>query len=259
MAAMATDSADQLALTERNRAAWNAAAYDAWVSRYGVPKDAADTIRKDPEHVLRRLLPSLGDPCGRRIANPLGSHGRVAVALALLGAEVTVFDISESNARYARELASAADADITYVVGNFIDEAAHVGGRFDAVVMELGVVHYFASIDQFTAAVRSMLAPSGIAILSEFHPLMKKAITVVDDDLSLTGDYFSSTLESAPTPYEVFLDEQMPDCLIRRWTLGEIVTAFAANGFRIIALEEHPAADCPKLPGTFTLVGTAEP
>lgn len=40
-----------------------------------------------------------------KIANPCGSNGRRAVALALLGADVTVFDISEENKRYALELA----------------------------------------------------------------------------------------------------------------------------------------------------------
>lgn len=40
-----------------------------------------------------------------KIANPCGSNGRIAVPLALLGADVTIFDISEENKRYALELA----------------------------------------------------------------------------------------------------------------------------------------------------------
>jgi len=39
-------------------------------------------------------------------------NGRKAVPLALLGADVTVFDISEENKRYALELAEAANTHI---------------------------------------------------------------------------------------------------------------------------------------------------
>lgn len=36
-----------------------------------------------------------------RIANPCGSNGRKAVPLAILGGQVTIFDISKENKRYA--------------------------------------------------------------------------------------------------------------------------------------------------------------
>ena len=38
----------------------------------------------DPERILRRLLPYLGQVADKRICNVQGSHGRVAVALARL-------------------------------------------------------------------------------------------------------------------------------------------------------------------------------
>ena len=46
---------------------------------------------------------------------------------------------------------------------------------------------------------------------------------------------------------------------MRRWNLGEIVTAIASEGFRIERLIEHPWTECPELPGTFTLTAVAEP
>ena len=45
---------------------------------------------------------------GVRVANICGSCGKKAIPLALLGADVTVFDISEDNKRYAMETADAA-------------------------------------------------------------------------------------------------------------------------------------------------------
>lgn len=107
-------------LTNQNRIAWEAQSYEAWVAAYGSPSAAADDLVRDPKHKLRKILPSLGDPSGVRIANPLGSHGRVAVALALLEADVTVFDLSSSNKQYATDLATPAGVDIDYKVGDFL-------------------------------------------------------------------------------------------------------------------------------------------
>lgn len=98
---------NQQKMNERNRVAWDANSYEAWVSRYGEPVVASANIIADPKHTLRRILEFIENPAGLTIANPLGSHGRVATALSLMQAEVTVFDISKSNAKYASELATA--------------------------------------------------------------------------------------------------------------------------------------------------------
>lgn len=47
-----------------------------------------------------------------------------------------------------------------------------------------------------------------------------------------------------------------PPVLLRRWTLGEVVTAVADAGLRVVVLEEEPGAklDDGGLPKVFTLV-----
>lgn len=245
-------------VAERNRIAWTADAYRAWVVRHGTPDRAAARVASDPRHVLRRLLPFVGDPDGAAVANPLGSHGRVATALALLGARVTVFDASEPNARYARELAAAAGVSLDYVVGDFQATAPERAGRFDAVVMELGIVHYFCALERFVLATRTLLGSGGRFVLTDFHPLAKKSFDLESGAPILRGDYFATAPEEADVPYGAFVEGDLPRCLIRRWNLGEIVTAFASGGFRIEALVEHPSGAFARLPGTFTLTGTAE-
>ena len=248
---------DQIELSKINRAAWNSNSYDAWVTQYGTPQEVADKIRADPAFKLRRVIDYLPPLNGLKIANPLGSNGRIATALALFGANVTVFDISETNARYASELASAAGVEIEYIVGEFKSTALTKTGCFDAVVMELGIVHYFADIHHFAAAVRSLMSDDGLVVLNEFHPLMAKSISVNAGDILLRGDYFLTDPKSARTPYENFVDGDIPDCLIRLWNMGEIVTGFASGGFRILQLVEHPSTELAQLPGSFTLVATA--
>ena len=146
-------------MVAQNRVSWEARAYEGRCASYGPPHEEAEVLRRDPEHKLRRLLPHLGEIRGRRIGNPLGSHGRVAVAFALLGARVTVFDLSAENRRYAIELAAAADVAIDYVVGHFLDVAVEVySASFDAMVMELGILHYFSDLRAFVELSRCAAA-----------------------------------------------------------------------------------------------------
>ncbi|QYR21863.1 hypothetical protein KZ483_02130 [Paenibacillus sp. sptzw28] len=49
--------------------------------------------------------------------------------------------------------------------------------------------------------------------------------------------------------------EEFPDCLLRYWTLGEIVSAVAASGLVIEELVEEPRSEGSRLlPGSITLV-----
>lgn len=85
-----------------NEVAWNQMAYDAWINRFGWPAEAAEKIKRDPIAKLSSLYKYFEDVKEKKIINLLGSHGSKAVALALLGAEVTVVDIASENARYAQ-------------------------------------------------------------------------------------------------------------------------------------------------------------
>lgn len=247
----------QREITERNKSAWEADSYCAWVHRYGEPDVAALDIVSNPKHTLRRVIQYIGNPKDLRVANPLGSHGRIATALALLKAEVTVFDVSESNARYARELAANAGTSITYVVGDFLKTAQQKQALFDIAVAELGIVHYFSDLSSFVAGIKTILKPGAKLVLNDFHPILKKSISIESGQASISGDYFTTTCEIAPTPYEIFTDSKIPPCVLRRWNLGEIVTAFCDGDFHINQLVEHPATEFPQLPGTFTLVATS--
>lgn len=176
----------------------------------------------------------------------------------MMGADVTVFDISEENARYALELAAAAEVSIGFVVGDFLANAPRYIGHFDAAVMELGVLHYFVSVEDFAAALRAILRPGAAVVLTDFHPLLRKVFASDGDAAEPSGDYFSAAVERAAAPYASLLDREVPECRVRRWTLGEIVSACAASGFRIERLIEYPDQVRTHLPGTFTLTLTAD-
>ena len=104
-----------------NKSAWEYRAYDFWNHSHGSPREKAASIKSDPLarfHYLKKYFRNIS---GMKIANPCGSNGRMAVPLAVLGADVTVFDISEENRRYALELSKEAGVSIQYVIGDFCD------------------------------------------------------------------------------------------------------------------------------------------
>lgn len=102
-------------LSTANKIAWENKAYQAWVQAYGTPKELAIELKQNYMHHLRYWLKYVGDASGKRVINLLGSHGRKAISLALLGSEVTVVDISEENRKYSLDTAAAADVKINYI------------------------------------------------------------------------------------------------------------------------------------------------
>ena len=245
-----------------NRAAWSHRAYEAWQHGYGSPPEAAASIREDPEIILREYREHLGDVRGKVVANLLGSHGRRAVALAILGAEVTVVDISAENQRYALELARAAGVTIEYIVSDILEwKTESLADHFDTVLMEYGILHYFVQLDPLVRLLEKILKPAGKVVLHEFHPIDKKCGLIEEGGrLILQGDYFSRQITEKPLPHQGSFSaeevESFPLCRVRYWQLGEVVTAIAVNGLHVEKLLEQPHMEYSTLPGTFTLVAT---
>jgi 2-polyprenyl-3-methyl-5-hydroxy-6-metoxy-1,4-benzoquinol methylase len=238
---------------DRNRDAWNAGRYDAWVAALGPPEAEAQVLVADPAYKLRRLLPHMGEVAGKRVCNVQGSHGRVAVTLALLGAEATVLDFAEQNRRYALELAAAAGVTIDYRLGDVM-EAGRLGldGHFDWLVMELGILHYHHDLQAFFRVMAGLLARGGRMILEEFHPVLRKLH--LPAKAGHAGDYFNAELIVGDVPNPIRGGPSLGRCVLRFWTLGEIVTAVIEAGLVVEKLLEHPDWDDPTIPGTFTLV-----
>lgn len=239
--------------TEANRRAWNAQRYEAWVSAFGSPQVEAERIVAEPTRVLRRLLPYLGQVANKRICNVQGSHGRLAVALALLGANVQVIDYSEENRRYALGLAEAAGVAIDYALADVMtaDELG-LARRLDTLVLELGILHYHQDIDRLLSMMRHLLVEGGTLVLNEFHPVQRKLFW-----LEGPRNYFATELIEADVPNPVVAGASLGRCMYRFWTMGEILTATVNAGFAISVLDEHPDWENPALPGSFTLVARA--
>lgn len=262
---------NQKQLSTINEKSWNAAAYEAWTNRHGAPEDYAKKLMEDPVREVNHYLPYIQSPKGKRIINLLGSKGNKAVALALLGADVTVVDISASNEKYATELAEAAGVSIQYIVSDVLE--VNISESFDVVLLELGVLHYFLDLKPLFQKIANLLKQDGMLILRDYHPIYTKLLGVDHPSFRANGNYFDEELIEDDVAYSILLTESQKESLpktnIRRWTLGEIVTTLAEERFKIEKLvEEHgshqrwvfpstsPEGIEERIPGLYTLIAT---
>lgn len=245
--------------SRQNKKAWEYNAYEFWLQHSGTPAESAQKAIANPTGMLRRYARYFDRFEGVRIANICGSCGKKAIPLAILGADVTIFDISEHNRRYALEVAQQAGVRINFEVGDVLEiDMARFGHSFDVVFMEGGILHYFHDINEFMGIMHSLLRPGGKMICSDFHPFQK-----ISDCLKLeqaTMGYFSTEIVEGEMAHARFFEkdirDQMPRCSYRRYTLSEIINAVIESGFTLRRFDEHPAWDNGDVPGEFTLIAT---
>lgn len=121
--------------TIQNKKAWECNAYDFWTKADGSPAERARKDLANPKGMLKKYASYFETYEGIRIANICGSCGKKAIPLAILGADVTVFDISEDNKKYACEVADAAGVKINYEVLDVLEiDMKKYGGYFDVVL-----------------------------------------------------------------------------------------------------------------------------
>lgn len=247
--------------SKQHKKAWEYNAYDFWVTHAGTPAERAKEDMAAPEKMLRKYARYFDRYEGIRIANICGSCGKKAIPLALLGADVTVFDISEQNRQYAMETAEAAHVCLHYVVCDVLEiDLEKYGSSFDIVFMEGGILHYFHDIDEFMRIMYSLLKPGGKMICSDFHPFTK-----INDSLKMgmpVMSYFSTDIIEAEMAHSRFFEDeirrQMPKCSLRKYTISEILNAIIRSGFTLKQFDEHPSWEDDSLPGEFTAIAVRE-
>lgn len=223
----------------------------------GQPAERAKQDLENPIGMLKRYTNYFETYKGIKVANICGSCGKKAIPLAILGSEVTIFDISDYNKKYALEVAKVANVDISFEVGDVLEiDMSKYKNYFDVVFMEGGILHYFHDIDDFMKIMYQLLKTDGKMICSDFHPFQK-----IYDILNLeqpTGSYFSTEVFEGEMAHARFFSneirKQMPLCSYRKYTISEIINAVIDNGFILKSFNEHPAWTNENVPGEFTII-----
>lgn len=201
----------------------------------------------DGEEQLRDFeLAELGDRVeGATLFHPQCHFGQDTLCWARHGARVVGLDFSEPAIDAARQLATEADIDdAEFVCASVYDAPEVLDGRtFDVVYTGLGAITWLPDLDRWAATMAAVCRPGGTFYLAEFHPI---AFTLDEDvtepELRIRHDYFSKVWHEE-TQSGTYADLSAPtshdETWERLWTVGEVVSAVAAAGFRIELLHEH--------------------
>jgi len=227
-------------LSRHNRRRWNdLAAAGVMYSRPWLDLDEARAReRVDP-------LGLLGDVTGRRVLCLAAGGGQQSAAFGLLGAEVTVFDLSDEMLARDRETATHYGLDITAIQGDVRDMSALPGGGFD-VVWQGHSLSFIPDISAMYDGMVRVLRPGGMYHLSAWNPLAQGA------DERWTGEGYllrEGYVEGAEIPCgDGYWDITDADGNAKRvagprefrHTLTAMVNGLIGRGFVLLDVHEEP-------------------
>ena len=187
----------------------------------------------------------LGDVGGLDVVHLQCHIGTDTISLARLGAHVTGLDFSPSAIAAARDLATRAGVDATFVEAD-VDDAVTVLGaaRFDVVYTGIGALCWLPSVARWAEIVAALLRPGGRLFIREGHPVLWSLSDPRDDGLLVVEyPYFEAgggTVFHEPKTYVEHEGElAQPTIVSFNHGLGEIVTALMEQGMELTQLVEH--------------------
>ncbi len=239
------EAADVRGMHAANRAAWDEAAerYEGWFA------ETVDQIRGGGSNLYPVEQDLIGDLRGRcrRAIHLQCAGGRDTLSLWNLGAtEVVGVDFSPRMLDLARRLTAATGAPASWVEADVLDVPHDLDGTADLLYTGRGSLMWLQDLDAWAAVLRRLLAPEGRLVIFEGHPAEWLFDADQDGSWILTGyDYFGGPEASRGWAPEYIDRLSIPDSeqhwkFARAWTLGEVVTALARSGLRLIEIAEHP-------------------
>lgn len=235
---------------QENRELW-----DAWTrARESAAFDDLAAFRAGESSLSAAERMLIGDVRGLRVLHLQCHFGLNSLSLARQGAIVTGVDFSTASIELARQLASEVGIQARFEVSDIYRLPAVLDDRFDLVYSSRGVLCWLPDINGWAHVVADALVPGGRLHLFDSHPIAQ----IFDEDRDLSDPqvrypYFGDP-EGDPVPIHAFdgseADENGTD-VAYQWThpLGDIVSALADAGFRIVTLREHQFSFWQAFPG----------
>jgi SAM-dependent methyltransferase len=199
----------------------------------------------------------LGELDGRRVLCLAGGGGRESAAFALLGARVTVFDLSEEQLERDRAAAVHYGREVETVRGDMRDLSALRGAAFDLVWHPYSI-NFVPDPRRVFREVAGVARPGGLYRLMCANPL---ALGVGPKDWTGRGYALAQTYEEGAEV--TCADEEwvyaradapsVPPPREYRHGIGTLVGGLAAQGFRLLAASEDESIhrDASAAPGTW--------
>ncbi|MCY3660435.1 MAG: class I SAM-dependent methyltransferase [Caldilineaceae bacterium] len=243
-------------MSAQNRTRWNA------LSKAGVLYARPFlSLNRTEAHRFLDTEGLMDPPEGKRVLVLAGGGGQQSACLALLGAKVTVLDLSDEQLERDREAARALGLQLDLHQGDMRDLSRFDGNSFD-MVYHPHSINFIPDVDEVFAEVARVLAPGGQYRVDWHNPFTQ----LVDDESYRDGVGYGLL-----HPYRdgevdlqaVFGSDQWPVELAdgsivsmdhpRSWihTLGTFVGELAHNGFVILGIGEETSTDDEAEPGSW--------
>lgn len=220
----------------------------------------------DPESARAKLDPDgrLGAVAAKRVLCLAGGGGRQSVAFALLGADVTVLDLSEAQLQRDRDAAVHHGLRIQTEQGDMRDLSRFDDSSFD-IVWQPYSINFVPDVLSVFAGVARVIRPNGT-----YHVMCANPFTIGLTTRDWTGDGYplrlpytdGTAITSSDEPWVYDHDRQMqpiPPAREYRHTLSALVDALTENGFVILHITEHTHGQPDAAPGSWEHFTTIAP
>ena len=207
-----------------------------------------------PALALNIVEQELIGPPGGRTTCVLGvSDGMGALALAAMGARVTVADPSQSMLDMLMVRARIIGVELDFVQTDLCDLAAMRDTSFQLAYAPQAT-RQIEDIDRFYAEVHRILGPGGRFVINEYHPVRR----IWKQEPGHPRAHCSYFDRRRPREEEDLIpDPNAPGVSLGKfdfsWTVADHFGALAAAGFRVTAIEEvgdvHQKWELPNLKG----------
>ena len=194
---------------------------------------------------------------GQHVLCLASGGGQDSVALGLLGAEVTVYDLSDVQLERDRQAAAHHDLQVATVQGDMRDLSVFSTSSFDTVWQPYSI-NFVPTVEPVFREVARLLRPGGIYFLQFANPF-----AVAVDDEAWDGDAYPLNRPyldgEEVTKYFPHWDVTRPDgTQVKlespyefRHTLGTVMNTLVGNGFGFLGLWEWFVQEKDPEPGTW--------
>ncbi len=211
--------------------------------------DAASALELVDSHGLA------GDVAGTDVLCLAGAGGQQSAAFALLGANVTVFDLTETQLERDREAAAHYGLDVRTVQGDMRDLSAFDDDSFDLVHQAHSINFVPDPLPVFREAAR-VLRPGGLYMLSCSNPFVHGLYERWNGEgYVLNAPYEDAEIEG-DDPHRKFegfdgSEKRVVGPREFRHTLGTLLNGLAGLGMVLLGLWEDGTDDTDLEPGSW--------